>query len=444
MLHSSLGIVDEESSSAGAGYFSVVSDSGAPGLFQRRESESVGGIPVSVISSAPSRESRSSIDEEHLALRSSIGNSNSSFMMGSSAPGNVTGATSAMNAPLFITASPLSTISAFPQMYLNPHTNQLMIVNASSIPQPQSQPLTPGLMLLQAPSHSQSAVQPRPSAVHSASAISQMPMPAIVGFPTYTAMTAGSSIIPSFVVRTPEGYFAAAAATGIPFHGGMSAQQFLTANGMVADQQAPPLPFASATSSPGNGTRYTPVLPRPQPGLFEQNVVEKRSVETQMCSKLQQGSNAPQSSTALNSPGVGPVSIEIPQRSTANQKDQFVAASTVISPAVSTKQEGSNVQTLAAEKSIFSLIDQIQIRTSPPSLSDAFDPHAQFMHEIQLNGAAKPQILTHVVEGFVIREAAEPFPISAFPFDEFVTDAMYDLSEPPQLEPAVRNAQIYY
>lgn len=29
----------------------------------------------------------------------------------------------------------------------------------------------------------------------------------------------------------------------------------------------------------------------------------------------------------------------------------------------------------------------------------------------------KPQILTHVIEGFVIQEGAEPFPVSAFHFN---------------------------
>lgn len=33
----------------------------------------------------------------------------------------------------------------------------------------------------------------------------------------------------------------------------------------------------------------------------------------------------------------------------------------------------------------------------------------------------KPQILTHVIEGFVIQEGAEPFPVSAYPICVFVS-----------------------
>lgn len=32
----------------------------------------------------------------------------------------------------------------------------------------------------------------------------------------------------------------------------------------------------------------------------------------------------------------------------------------------------------------------------------------------------KPQVLTHIIEGFLIQEAAEPFPVSIFTFQDHI------------------------
>lgn len=48
----------------------------------------------------------------------------------------------------------------------------------------------------------------------------------------------------------------------------------------------------------------------------------------------------------------------------------------------------------------------------------------------------KPNVLTHLIEGFVIQEGAEPFPVSTWDFlvvYHFQTHDMYDTGHPPFL-----------
>lgn len=44
-------------------------------------------------------------------------------------------------------------------------------------------------------------------------------------------------------------------------------------------------------------------------------------------------------------------------------------------------------------------------------ITATIDPHTLFMQEVERHAASKPDILVHLIDGFVIHESSEPFPV---------------------------------
>lgn len=60
------------------------------------------------------------------------------------------------------------------------------------------------------------------------------------------------------------------------------------------------------------------------------------------------------------------------------------------------------------------IIIRIYSGAATSTIEEEVDIHELFMKEVEKNASTKPDIITHVLDGFYIQESYEPFPIDAY------------------------------